>query len=123
MAHAVNNHREAELMQQDSQQRRQVGLFTRAVIAGDHNWHRFADRRRQLNGVLLHRFIEALHLRFTFALDAQGNKNAAELKVRHLAVKHPRVERAGRLHLQVAGVVFSAPDFFNNLAVVHCRLL
>ena len=110
-------------MQKHGEQRRQVGLLARAVIAGDHNRHRFADRRRQLNGVLLHRFIEALHLRFTFALDAQGNKNAAELKVRHLAVKHPRVERARRLHVQVASVVFSAPDFFNDFAVVHCRLL
>ena len=110
-------------MQKHGEQRRQVSLLARAVVAGDHYRHRFSDRRRQLHRMILHRFIEALHLRFTFALDAQGNENAAEFELRHLAVKHPRVERARRLHVQVAGVIFAAPDFFNDFAVVHCRLL
>ena len=45
-AHAVHHHREAQLVQQHRQQRRQVGLFTCTVITRNDDRHWLACRRR-----------------------------------------------------------------------------
>ena len=70
---AVNHHRKPQLVQKHRQQRRQVRLLARAVVAGDDNRHRLAGRRGQAQRMLLHRGVKTFHLRFAFAFNAQGD--------------------------------------------------
>ncbi|VGP66481.1 hypothetical protein SB00610_03237 [Klebsiella quasipneumoniae subsp. similipneumoniae] len=70
---AVNHDRKPQLMQEHRQQRRQVRLLARAIVAGDNDRHRLACRRGQAQRMLLHRGVKAFHLRFAFAFDAQGD--------------------------------------------------
>lgn len=89
----VYHYRKPQLVQQNSQQRGQVSLLARAVIARDHHRHRLRHRRRQAQGLRLHRFVETAHFGFAFALNTQGNQNAAHLQIRYLAVQHRGIER------------------------------
>ena len=93
-ANPVNHHGKTEFVQENRQQRRQVGLFTRAVVTGDDNRHRLACRRRQLDGVILHGFVKAEHLCFPFPFDTQRNQYAAQLKVRDFTIEHMGIQAA-----------------------------
>ncbi|MNI59123.1 hypothetical protein D3C73_1142670 [compost metagenome] len=85
-AHPVHHDRETQLMQQNSQQRRQVSLLARTVVAGNDDRHRFGNGRRQAKGMVLHRLIKAQHFCLTFPFNTQRNQYAAHLKVRYVAV-------------------------------------
>ncbi len=121
-ANPVNHHRKTEFVQQNRQQRRQVGLFTRAVVTGDDNRHRLACRRRQLDGVILHGFVKS-------------RISASPSPLIRSAINTPPNSRSGTSPLSIwayrpravsrskSRVVFPAPDLFNDFAIVHLRLL
>jgi len=122
VADAMHQHREAQFYQQQRQQRREIALPTRSVVAGDHNRHRAVFRRLQLHHLRLHRLIKAAHFRFAFAFDTQRNQNAAKLQVRHLARQHRAIERHGSIKVDIAGMIFTATNLFNDFIQFHHSL-
>lgn len=106
---AVHHHRQAHFREQQRQQRRQVGLLARAVVARQHHRQWPPLRRLQRQDLLLHRLIEAQHLLFGFALDAQRDQNAAQLQLGDLPGQHRLIQLKGGLPVQVARMILPRP--------------
>lgn len=98
MTDAVNHHRKSQLVQEHRQQRREVRLLARAVVAGDNDRHRLAGRRGQAQRMLLHRGVKPFISASPSPLMRRAI-NIPQLQLRHLAVQHPRVERTGGLFI------------------------
>lgn len=86
---AVNHHRKSQLVQEHRQQRREVRLLARAVVAGDNDRHRLAGRRGQAQRMLLHRGVKPFISASPSPLMRRAI-NIPQLQLRHLAVQHPR---------------------------------
>jgi hypothetical protein len=96
VAHAVQQHRNAEALQQQRQQWRQIGVAARAVVGrDDHRADLSAGRASQGRQARVRGGEKAAHFIDRFGLHAQRDGDRPEFEIRDLAIEHRAVELLG----------------------------
>ncbi len=115
----VYQHRHAEALQQKRQQRQQIRLMARAVVARQYDRLRLAGRRAQSKQPFAHRAGKTEQFRQGFRLHAQRDENGAEFEFRHAAVQHGAEQLVRVLLGQIAGALRAAADFLDVVGERH----
>ncbi len=116
---AVDEHGHTEPLQEQHQERQQVGTGQRPAVGRHHHGPQGARGQRQRRQPLRQGTVEPLQLRQGFGLHAQSHQDGAHLQLGHGPVQHGAEEAIGLLLGQVARTAAAHGDGLETLGGVH----
>ena len=122
---AVDQHRQPHALQQQGDQRGQIGLAPRAVVAADDHRANIAQtlRRLQVMHTLGHRLGKAEQFGHRFGLDAQGEQDRTEFQIGHAAIEYGAKQLVRLVSAQIVAALGAAADFLYVLRETHLPTL